>query len=257
MRDPLALKEAEIKDQKYTILKIDQVPEFDIQDYDLMDSKEFQKYISNIEKIVRSSFEYRTLIQYIRENMDMNKCSFFENVNNIDTSKVRIEIHHHPFTLYELVVIVYNKRQFMREPIDDELVAKEVMYLHYALLVGLIPLSETVHELVHNQYLFIPNDKVMGRYEEFYNLYKEFMTPEIIDVYERTVEFSKSYDIAKQNKLLDTSYIYIDLTGAYDIPTYQQVIDSMNNRIKHLKATNNVEIVPESSKKTKVISFCK
>lgn len=255
MRDPLGIKDIEIKEQKFSILKLDNIPKFDIQDYDLMDSKEFQKYISAIEGIVRGSFEYRSLISYLRENMDMNKCSFFENVNNIDTGKIKIQVHHHPFSLYDMVIIIYNKRLYNGESIDDEMVAKEVMYLHYALLVGLIPLSETVHELVHNQYLFIPNNNVMGKYEEFYHMYKDFMTPEMIDVYERTVEFSNSYDQSKHKDILDRSYIYVDISGVYDIPTYQQVIDSMNNRIQELKSGNDINTVSEPTKKKTVIRF--
>jgi len=255
MRDPLGLMEAETKDQPFSVIKLDSIPDFDIEDYDLMDSKEFQKFLYSIENIARVSFEYRAIIAYLRENMDMNKCSVFENINNIDTTKVKIEIHHHPFSLYDITIIVYNKRLYNRESIDEELVAKEVMYLHYALLIGLIPLSETVHELVHNQYLFIPNSNVMGKYEEFYNMYKDFMTPENIDIYERTVAFSNSYDESKQNHILDKSYIYVDLTGSYDIPTYQSVIDSMSHKIKELKSSNNVDMTFELPKKKRVISF--
>ena len=83
-----------------------------------------------------------------------------------------------PFTLYEYFVTVFNKRMFMREPLDIELVAKEVMYIHYSLMVGLIPLAETVHDLVHNQVLFIPLDNVMGNYQLFEQLYAQFIPEE-------------------------------------------------------------------------------
>ena len=140
------------------ILVIDDIPSYDIKDYDLFDEKDFNKYLQDIERIIRSSMEYREFINYLREYMDMNKCSFFENVSNINSYKIKIHIHHHPLTLYDIVVIVYNKRSFFEESLEAEMVAKEAMYIHYFMMVGLIPLSETVHDLVHDQLIFIPLD---------------------------------------------------------------------------------------------------
>ena len=76
------------------IISMENIPEYDIQDYDIFNEKSFNKYIADIEKIVRSSFEYEEFISYLRNYMDMNKCSFFENVNNIDTTKIKIS---HPY----------------------------------------------------------------------------------------------------------------------------------------------------------------
>ena len=94
--------------------------------------------------------------------MDMNQCSFLQ-VSNNDAYKIKIEIHHYPFTLYDIVCIVYKKRVANYESLDVEMIAKEVTMLHYKLLVGLIPLSVTVHQLVHEGKLFIPVQNVLGR----------------------------------------------------------------------------------------------
>jgi hypothetical protein len=72
----------------------------------------------------------------------------------------------------------------------------------------------------------------MGKYKEFYELYKDFMTPEILDIYDRTVEYSQAYDESKHLHILNRKYIYLDLTGVYDIPTYQSVIDDLNVKIQ-------------------------
>lgn len=241
MRDPYEIKEVEYSGQKLSIVEISNIPEYDIEDYDLMDTKDFNKYIADVEKSCRGSFEYRQLISFLRENMDMNKCSFYENVNNIDTHKIKIHIHHHPFTLYDISIIVYNKRSFYRESLDVDMVAKEVMFLHYNLMVGLIPLAETVHELVHSNYLFIPLDKVMGNYQEFINMYEDFMTPEQLDVLDRNIEFTKTYIEGKHTHILDKNYIYLDLTGSYDMPEMTKVIDMMNTRIKQIRG--DVELI--------------
>ena len=126
------------------------------------------------------------------------------------------------------------------------MVAKEVMFLHYNLYVGLIPLSETVHELVHNNYLFIPMDKVLGKYQEFINLYQDYMTPEQLDVLERNIDASRTYyDDLKNNPILQKSYVYLDITGAYDLPLFEDVIDKMNLKIKELKGEIEPNEVPQ------------
>ena len=73
---------------------------FDGEQYNLLDDKDFAKYISDLERIVRSSFEYRSLINYLKNTEGMDVCSLLENVSSRDNTKVKIEIHHSPLTLY-------------------------------------------------------------------------------------------------------------------------------------------------------------
>lgn len=253
MRDPNVKQLDQIRD-RHSVLELRHIPAYSSESYDLLDQKDFNKYIKDIERICRNSFEYRSMVSYLRENLNMNKCSFFTNVNNMDTFKIKIHLHHHPFCLYDLCVIIFNKRSFYHESLDAEMVAKEVMFLHYNLYVGLIPLSETVHELVHNNYLFIPMDKVLGKYQDFINLYQEFMTPEQLDVLERNIEASRNYnDDLKNNPILQKSYVYLDITGAYELPLFEDVIESMNQKIKELKG-EITPVVEENPKLIKVMS---
>lgn len=245
MRDVRLLNKIEYSRENIEILKIEgELPIFDMQDYDLFDDKDFKHYINDIERICRTSREYRKYIKFIRENMNMNQCSFLENVNNIDTFKIKIEIHHEPFSLFDLVMIVYNKRLRCGEELDDELVAKEVMLLHYNLLVGLIPLSETVHELVHNNYLFVPMDKVFGNVDIFYNLYYDFIPPDMKDLYDTIKNYSENYDESLQRGVLQKKYIYIDTSDCYEQPNYEELVTIMDDKIKELKKKNyNVPLV--------------
>jgi len=150
VRDPNNMIKSYEMEAPPTVIKMNEIPPYDLYDFDLNDEKSFKKYMQTIEKCVRQSFEYRALINFLREYMDMNQCAFYQNVNNTDTTKVHIEIHHEPLSLYDICLIVYNKRVAFNEPLDEEYVAKEVMYLHYNLMVGLIPLAETVHQLVYS-----------------------------------------------------------------------------------------------------------
>lgn len=242
MRDAGLIPEVEIDYDKFEIIKLDNLPVFDIPDYDLSDEKQLTRYLDNIKKIVRGSFEYRQLVSFMRNGVNMNKCSFFENVNNIDTFKIKIHLHHEPFTLDNIVSIVFNKRAALGESLSVNMVAKEVMFLHYNLLIGLIPLSETVHELVHNNYLYIPINKVLGSVHKFVELYEPYIDPDILDMLSRNIDFTKAYDEdrAKNIHILDKHYIYIDPTGAYDIPQLETVIQNMSDRINQLRNEQSV-----------------
>lgn len=241
MRDPLNLVHVDYNTPGFEIVKIDDLPEYAINDYDLMDDKDRKKYFENIEKLVRNSFEYRQFTKYLRENCDMNKCSIYENVNNIDSFKIKIHIHHHPFTLFDLVTIVYNKRCAYQESLDEELVAKEVLFLHYNLYVGLIPLSETVHELVHNNYLFIPLNRVFGAFKEFANMYIDFIPVELLDLLDRNIEFSEKFNEDSEfanMHILNKSYVYLDLSDSYQIPDYNEITKMLSQRIRDIKENN-------------------
>ena len=235
MIDPNNLhEEYEYIDEVPEAIKLSELPVYDRYDYDLNDEKSFSKYIDAIEKSVRNSFEYRQMVSYLRDYMDMNKCAFYENVTNIDTTKVRIEIHHAPFMLRDICYIVYNKRVAFNEPLDEEMVAKEVMYLHYCLWVGLIPLAETVHELVHNQYIFVPSTKVLGNWKEFYNRYEPYMTPEQREAINNIMTVSNEMEDDTYKTLLSKKYIYVDPTGAYDLPKMEDVAKILKGRITEL-----------------------
>lgn len=237
MRNPYTLNEVTIDNSD--IIKIDTLPEYDIVDWDLFDPKDFKKYMTTVERIIRNSFEYRQMVKYLRENFNMNSCSFYENVSNENSRRIKIHIHHDPITLYDMCVIVFNKRMFYHEDMSEEMLAKEVMFLHYNLYVGLIPLAETVHTLVHNRYLFVPTSKVFGNYKKFLEEYHDFMLPEQIENIEKIEEYTKSYDASDYKKVLDRNFIYIDMSTATDLPRYEDIINSINTRINEIKNKNS------------------
>lgn len=234
MRDPNCMVKSYELDAPPLTIEMHEIPDYNLYDFDLNDEKSFKKYIQTIEKVVRSSFEYKEMVKFLREYMDMNQCAFYKNVNNTDNTRVRIEIHHEPLSLYDICIIVYNKRAAFNEPLDEEYVAKEVMYLHYNLLVGLIPLAETVHELVHASYLFVPTTAVLGKYREFVNMYQPYMLPEQLEVLEHIEEATKVYDSDEAKTLLSTNYIYIDMSGAYQMPKLEDIAAMMKDRIKEI-----------------------
>lgn len=235
MRDPEAIHSFyEYADEVPDSIKIKDLAPCTIPDYDLNDETEFKKYLRDIERVVRGSFEYHKMVSYLREYLDMNKCSFYESVSNADSTKIRIEIHHEPLSLYDICVIVYNKRVAFHESLEVEHVAKEVMYLHFDMQVGLIPLAETVHELVHNQYLFVPSTKVYGKYKKFVEDYKAFIPLEQLDILDRIEQLTLTYEGDEYKQLLTKKFIYVDPTGSYNLPVLEDVALLLKNRIREI-----------------------
>jgi len=157
---------------------------------DWEDDKEFIKYVKFIERKVRGSLEYKEYLDFLHETIDMNRCSYFGNVTR-EIRHVKIEIHHHPLTLFDIVTILTKHRLIgCEEPFTVYDICNDVMECHYKNLVGLIPLSETVHELVHNQQILIPTDKVFGNWEEFVEMYKGVFTKELLEKMANMKKFS-------------------------------------------------------------------
>ena len=142
-----------------------------------------EKFIKRVEKVVRDSMEYKDYILFLKDYVNMNHCAFFTNVANKEGSKVRIEIHHEPLTLFDIVAIVLEKHLAEGIPISDFYIAEEVMELHYQNKVGLIPLSKSIHQIVHHSDdIFIPINLVYGNYKEFLDEYLEFCDDDFSDM---------------------------------------------------------------------------
>ena len=212
------------------------IPVMDIEDYDLFDDKEREKYINDLERHVRSSYEYRNMVQYLREYMNMNSCAFIPNVTNEVNRKIKIELHHSPFTLRDICVTILNKRMKNNEMLTIESVAYEVMFVHYSLMVGLIPLSETVHQLVHSQYIFIPTDKVYGYYKNFVKTYNDYIDPELLDKLDELerLTIAGTYNDSYK-EVLEKKYITIDMEGNNQFDKLHELQELLKEKLSGLR----------------------
>ena len=173
------------------------------------DELSYEKMIKKIEKVVRNSYEYREYVKFLKEEIDMNECSFFKGLTRDD---VRIEIHHAPFTLYDITSIVFYYMQVNNFHYSVLDVAEEVMKLHYEGMVGLIPLSLTVHDLVHEGDVFIPVDCVYGNVSGFVKKYKNYMTEDQKNLLLKNIEETNKLNNDKYNpSILERRYMYIEV----------------------------------------------
>lgn len=193
--------------------------EFDKPSYIMYNEKTRSKFIKSVEKIIRSSLEYREFISYLRAELGMNFCMFFNNVSRDDIKNIGIEIHHIPFSLFDIVNIVLRKYETEELIIDPLVIADEVMRLHYEGKVGLVPLSVTVHELYHRGDLFIPLQYVDKGFILFYQEYKDYMK-EYEEMLKRLIVMSRNFNL-NENTILKKHLIYLDPEGYNQVPQQQ------------------------------------
>lgn len=185
--------------------------------YSYSNNREKTKFIKRIEKQIRSSMEYRDYIAYLRENIGMDACAFYNNVGQETSKRIRIEVHHAPLTLYDIVNVVVNKYEEEGLPLNSLYIADEVMDIHYKNFVGLIPLSKTIHEVVHkSDKLIIPTYMIYGNYKKFIEDYSDYITD---DIYEKIEDIIMKTKMLKKDSfdVLNKKFTYLEVDG-FSIP---------------------------------------
>ena len=180
-------------------------------------ARERRKFITRIERIVRTSKEYRRYIKYIKEHFDMEHCEIFTNVRTNNGKKYTIEIHHEPFQLSWITDIVLTKHEDLGETLDPYIIADEIMALHYEGVVGLIPLCKTAHELVTNDRIAIPLQLVYQKYWKFAQDYDMWIPPYVKDLILLKVELSAKTQSIQSDVVLDPTVTYVEVEG-YEFP---------------------------------------
>lgn len=184
---------------------------------DFQNPKEKLKFIKRVKGIIRGSKEYKDYIRFLKDNVNMRQCAMFPKIKQETGTKVSIEIHHGPLPLHDIVRIVLNKQMDEGKPISDLGVADEVMELHYNNMVGLVPLSKTIHAVITNSdKIVIPLTLFYGDYKKFLDEYQDYIEDDILTRLEKMVKETK--ELTSGNfEALETKYEYINVDG-YELP---------------------------------------
>jgi len=175
-------------------------------------NKDRVKFIKTCEIIIRGSMEYKEYISFLKNHMDMNKCVVLSGLKIENGRKYTIEIHHAPFNLFEIVDTVISKREAMHEKINPYYIAEEVMKLHFDEKIGLIPLSVTMHKVVHDDKIFIPLQYFYQKYNIFYDEYEEYISEVTKNKIQVMIDMSMKCDKI-QSDILDPEFVYISIDG--------------------------------------------
>lgn len=192
------------------------------------DEKARKNLVKSIEKIVRTSPEYSEFIGYLKNNLDLTKCTFHKDVDISVLKRTKIEFHHYPFTLYDITDTVLEKYLQNNVIVNPFEVASEVMKLHYELKVGLVPLSKTLHKLAHNGKKFINLKLVKGHYLRFISEYP-MINPELIANWENLKELSRMEDEGElEENILDKIPMRIIMEDV-ESPKVIKITEEINN----------------------------
>lgn len=141
----------------------------------LESEKTYASFVRKAEALARRSPELKAYIQFLKDEADLGRCHFFRNVSNSDVS---VEMHHHPFTLFDVTDVVALSAIRTGSRLTTFSVANEVVRLHYEGLVGLVPICETVHQLAHSGLVFIPPGAVHGDVRGFLRRFRDDLRPD-------------------------------------------------------------------------------
>jgi hypothetical protein len=152
---------------------------------DLSDDAEVLHWVKNCTKLVRVSHEYRRYISYLKEHLeDMRHCAFQTNVKN-GMGGIVIEAHHSPYKLADIIEVVIFKHMCVFGELDEFSIVDEVVKLHYAQKVGLIPLSKSFHKAVHENIFEIhPVYVKHGDWKKFTEEYYQYFPERLVQFHE-------------------------------------------------------------------------
>ena len=202
------------------VMVIDNPGEYEYQENYETDTEK-EAIVKQAEALCRASMEYSDYIAYLRSNVGMDACAFFNNISKANSKKIRIEVHHAPLTLFDIIKLVLDRAIRTGDEINPMLLAEESTRIHYMNQVGLIPLSKTLHEVVHNSdKLVIPMYMVYGDFRAFLENFSEelemkensHIKAKIQKMIDQTRELNdKSFDVLKEK------FTYITVDG-FEMP---------------------------------------
>ena len=190
-----------------------------------------EKLITRIEKMVRNCYEYRELISFLKEEMNLDHCILFTNVTYDIAS---IEFHHAAMTLYDIVDTVLRKHEVLYggDNINAFEVANEVMRIHYEGRVLLVPITKVVHDLIHQAEVFIPlqvaSQSGFGNWRLFLSIYKPYMSDAFMNRFKNYVKESTKVTEDYQLPIVQRRYTYLHVDGF----TLPKPIEKKQKKIK-------------------------
>lgn len=141
--------------------------------------EEMSRFIKKVETLVRTSREYKIWVSHLRNGIGLTRCSFLAGLD-YTTDEIGLEMHHAPLTLYEIVEIIASHRFARGQAITSMTLADEVIQAHMRGVIGVVPLSKSVHKLVHAGAILIHPAQVHGHWIDFMRDYADGVHEDVV-----------------------------------------------------------------------------
>lgn len=169
-------------------------------------------FIKKVEQLVRGHNDYKRYIKFIREDVGIQCCQVMSNISDASTEdkkEVRLlDMHHGPIlNLFDVTQIILHHSLARKEKITTFSIAERVIDEHFEHNVSVVMLSETAHEQVHLDNIFLTDKQKWGDVNRFLVKYKDGLNNSLIRKINNYVERSlknDSYDngVLTINKLV-------------------------------------------------------
>ena len=153
----------------------------------LCDDKGRVKFIKLIVSTVRKCPEYARYRNYLIENLDMARCSILSGLDADESKSAGLEIHHAPLALYDIAELVLGQMLYDNARITIFAVANRVMAYHWKGYVGLVPLTETLHQAVHAGQVLVDPRSIYGKWQNLIMENRNGLTEHLVEKIRATV----------------------------------------------------------------------
>jgi hypothetical protein len=214
-----------IKQESKEIVYFDSIPEsnFDMTYHEV--TLELVKYITHL---TRKTPEFRNFMIFVKSFLDINRCSFYEDYSM--NNGFIIELHHYPFSLFDLCEAVAEKHLKEKSSFMTFFVIEEVVLMHYKFLVGLTPLNPTAHDLAHSEELKIHPKIVIGEWKKLYKEYFPYFGSSALKKYDELVAIEKEEETPSFPSILKLNPQKIVIKGVTPHIDYSNVNRLMINK---------------------------
>ena len=156
-------------------------------------------FANAVERLVYRSNQYARYISFLKEQLGLNHCQVLSNINDEDAP---IEMHHGPIlTLFDYATIMIDYHLYHDRKMTTFSIADLLIEEHFNNIIQVVMLSETIHEEVHENNIFLNKKHGFGDIEKFIKKYREGFSPDIIEKINKYIEFSYKVDSYDKNVL--------------------------------------------------------
>lgn len=156
----------------------------------LMDVDVFRNFLRNAETRFRASKEYKAYKSYLIENIGINRCQIFGNINVEDAD---IELHHNVLGLFDICLLIASHVINTVGMITTFDLIELLIQEHYNNRVGVTFLSETAHQIYTNDpEAYIPPEMTFGRWWELLADYRYGITYDLANKIIRYINNSQN-----------------------------------------------------------------
>ena len=172
----------------------------------LRDPELYNKFVKNIESLVRCSKEYANYKNYLMKEIGLNYCMIFPNITD-QIEGVTLELHHGPLlTLYDCCCIIIDHYLKNDIKVSSMRIFKAVITEHYNNNINCMILCDLAHKLYHAQKIYINPKQSWGYTTKFLEKYKDGLDDRMKMIINKNLELSTKYNSIDNDGILD-SYI--------------------------------------------------